>query len=149
MKTEIKRIASECRSRKGWGDTGGIQAVNHAGQIDQLNALRFKMKSWKFNSTCTNSVGILESETPGARWGNSERKTYRKYGGADRGDGVGSIGKNRGCVREPFAGIPDGGSIIGWIFDYTVGIKSISLWNTKTDAYVEGDMEIRFQILRK
>ena len=74
------RIGIEERNRKESKDMGEIQEVNIAGQIDQLNALRFKMRSGKFNLSRTNSEQILENGTPGMRKEIPKGETRKKYG---------------------------------------------------------------------
>ena len=69
MKTK-KEVAKE------WKTTGGTCEVNSAGRIDQLGALRFKMKSespiysWE-------SGGISENDIPGNAERNSERRNVQ------------------------------------------------------------------------
>ena len=48
-----------------WVDLEEIPEVNSAGQIDQLNDLRFKMQSGQYNLSRGKSEKILENEMPG------------------------------------------------------------------------------------
>ena len=114
---------------------GEIQEVNSAGQIDQLNALRFEMQSVKFNLSRANSEGILENEMPGMRNGIPKAETYIKYGGASRGVGIEAI-ENMAHSGEYHSRKSRTGSLIGGRFVYTVGDKPISSGHTKAGAYV-------------
>ena len=65
------------------------KAVNSADQIDQLNALRFKMQSEKHNLA-------REKRENCGKWnawreGAPKEETYRKYGGASRKIEIGDI----------------------------------------------------------
>ena len=103
-----------------------IQEVNRTGQIDQLNSLRFKMQSGKFNLSRSSSEEILENEMPVARKGIPKEETFNKYGGADGKVGIDAIGKH-GTVRgDAFLGHSGGGSLIEGRFVYTVGNNPIS-----------------------
>ena len=54
--------------------------MNSAGQIEQLNALRCKMRSVKFNWPRAKSEEISENEMPSIRMGIPKEETYNKYG---------------------------------------------------------------------
>ena len=73
-----------------------IQEVNSADQIDQLEALRFKMKSRNFNLPSPTSEKISENETHGARKEISREDTFSKYGGAARKVEIEAIEKTWG-----------------------------------------------------
>ena len=68
-----------------------IQEVDSAEQIDQLNALRCKMQSGKFNLSRTKSDEISRNGMPCMRKGMPKEETYDKYGEADRRVGIGDI----------------------------------------------------------
>ena len=88
---------------------GGIPEVNSAEKIDQLEDLRFKMKSEKSNLSSSKSEKILENEMPGTRNGIPQEETFSKYGGSARKVEIGAIEKHGTCSRIPFSGIPEGG----------------------------------------
>ena len=84
------------------GMWGGIQEVNSADQIDQLNALRLKMQLWKRHLSLGESGGISESEIPGMRKEIPKEGTYSKYGGDARSIGIDAIKKHGEFARMPF-----------------------------------------------
>ena len=62
-------IELETKQEMGNGrcDLGEIQEVNSADRIDQLNDLRFKIQSGKFNLSRAKSAKISENKIPGMR----------------------------------------------------------------------------------
>ena len=73
--------------------------MNSDGQIDQLEALRFKMKSRKPNLSSSESGEISENEMPGMRKGIPKEETFVKYGDAAREVEIDSI-ENAGLLGE-------------------------------------------------
>ena len=66
---------------------GEIQEANSADQIDQLEALRLKMKSVNSKSSSSKSEKISGNEIPGMRKAIQKGETFNKYGDAARGLG--------------------------------------------------------------
>ena len=69
-----------------WGNCGGIQEVNSAGQMGQLNSLRFKMRSGKRNLSRRGIGGISENEMPRARGMKFRKEKLTTDMGALRGE---------------------------------------------------------------
>ena len=92
-----------------WEDVEEIQEADSAYQIDQLNALRFKMQSGKFNMPRSKREKISDNAMMGMRENIPKEETYNKYGGAPRGVELEDIERQWEFARIPFSGIPDGG----------------------------------------
>ena len=125
---------------------GGIQEVDSADQIGQLEALHFKMKPKKFQFPSSKSGGNF-----GKWYGKNAKEipngeTYIKRGGAARKDEIGSIGKHGAFKGSTVFGNSGVGSIIEGRFVYTVWNKPISS-GCKKGAYWR-ESKIRCQILR-
>ena len=68
--TEKEKDANKMEEvEKEWEAMGGISEVNSADQIDQLEALRYKMKSKNYNLPSSKSVEISGNEMPRTRNG--------------------------------------------------------------------------------
>ena len=96
----------------GWQALGGIQEVHSSDQIDQLNDLRLKMQSAKFNLPRATSEKISENEMHGIRKKIPKEETYNKYGDAARKVEIEAIGIHGTCAGVPFSGIPEG--VLNW-----------------------------------
>ena len=90
-----------------WG--GGVQEVNSADQIDQLNAVRFDMQSRKFSLSRSNGDEISENEMPGMPNVIPTEETYNKYGDANRRVGIGDIAEHGAFGGDAFLANPGGG----------------------------------------
>ena len=128
---------------------GGIQEVNSACQIDQLNDLRFEMQSAKFNLSRSKSEKISENEMPCMRKEIPKEETYDKYGtllGELELSLLGNMGHWRECFSRKFRME----SLIFGRFDYAMTNKPISAGHTKTGAYVGEDrkLEAVFRVKR-
>ena len=81
--------------------------MNSADQIDQLNALRFKIQSRKRNLSRVKREKIAEKETPTTRKGIPKEETYNKYGEAARKMEIDAIWETWGIRENAFSEIPD------------------------------------------
>ena len=91
--------------------------MNSADQIDQLNALRFKMQSQNKNLQREKSEKILGNAIPGMSREIQKAETYSKYVGSEGKLKSGIFGKHgdfAGAPGDVFSEIQDG-SLIEWV----------------------------------
>ena len=131
-----------------WEAMWGIQEVNNAGRIDQLNSMRFKMRSGKHNLYRRKSSDISENEVPCIRKEIPKGGTYNKYGEADRGIEIEAIWETWGMLRNSFFGNPGGRALNRRKICLRHGNKPICACRIKTGAYFDENrkFDARFRV---
>ena len=89
---------------KEWEAMGEITELNSDGPIDQLEDLRFEMKSQKSNFSSSKCEKISENETHGVRKEIPQEETFSKYGDAARKVEIEAIGKHGALMGDTFLG---------------------------------------------